>query len=306
MQPPKFQIFTNLKRQISKTGQALWLYYAIQICVSLGAGLIAGLILSFVPFHLIFGLSQILQSMILLAGSLLSGILAFLFFNDQYKVAIGKSLKQPFHFGDVWNGYSVMVLVSVIFGILFMIWNWLSPFSIEQPDFGYSSNSMINLFLFITVVLVGPFVEELFFRGTILTSFKKYGENFAIVFSSLCFALMHMNLAQGIPTFFMGCILGYMYTKSGSLWLSILIHALNNGVSFIAMNPIGEGIASLLILFGLLYGIFYLIVQRSTIENNLKQWQSARSNYTILFKNGWMIAFFLLFIVNALWTLLWG
>lgn len=306
MQPPTFQILTNLKKQISKTGQALWLYYAIQVCVSLSAGLMAGLILSLVPFPLIFGLSPILQSMILLAGSLLSGLLAFLFFNDRYKVSIGKSLKQPFRFGDVWNGYSLMVLVSVISGLWFMIWNWLSPFPIEQPDFGYSSNILADILLFVIIVLVGPFIEELFFRGAILTSFKKYGENFAIVFSSLCFALMHMNIAQGIPTFFMGCILGYMYTKSGSLWLSILIHVLNNGISFVAMNPIGEGISAILILFGLFYGIVYLIVKRNEIEKNLKKWQSGAASYPLVFKNGWMIAFFILFVVNAAWTLFWG
>ena len=55
----------------------------------------------------------------------------------------------------------------------------------------------------------------------------------AIVVSALFFALIHMNPWQAIPAFLLGCLFGYVYYKTGSLKLTMLMHFTNNTFALI-------------------------------------------------------------------------
>ena len=50
----------------------------------------------------------------------------------------------------------------------------------------------------------------------------------AITVSALFFALIHGNLWQAIPAFTLGLLFGYVYYKTGSLKLTMLMHCVNN------------------------------------------------------------------------------
>ena len=76
-------------------------------------------------------------------------------------------------------------------------------------------------------VLIVPVIEEIVFRGAILRKLQPYGLNFAIVMSSLLFALYHMILLQAFFAFFIGLLLAYAATRFSLKW-SVLIHVLNN------------------------------------------------------------------------------
>ena len=52
----------------------------------------------------------------------------------------------------------------------------------------------------------------------------------AIGISALLFGLLHGSIYQLLPTFILGLVLGYAVWRSGSLYCSILIHILNNGL----------------------------------------------------------------------------
>ncbi|GHU62175.1 hypothetical protein AGMMS49983_03150 [Clostridia bacterium] len=80
------------------------------------------------------------------------------------------------------------------------------------------------------VVLIGPIFEELIFRGAILGSLRKYGDNFAILFSALFFGLYHAIILQMPFAFVMGLVLGYAGTH-WSLRTSIALHIISNGLS---------------------------------------------------------------------------
>lgn len=111
--------------------------------------------------------------------------------------------------------------------------------ALETPDFSYQSNLFYNVILIILTVIVGPIAEEILFRGVILSSLRPYGKKFSIVVSALLFALVHGNLIQTIPTFAIGCVLGYIAYEQKSILPAILVHALQNGYvmvfSFIMM-----------------------------------------------------------------------
>lgn len=104
--------------------------------------------------------------------------------------------------------------------------------SIELMTSGDISILEIALLLISTAVIPG-IVEEIMFRGIILTNLAPYGRGMAVVTSALLFGLMHMNPAQFFYTTIMGLALGYIYLKTKSIWLCIIIHFTNNALGVI-------------------------------------------------------------------------
>lgn len=81
----------------------------------------------------------------------------------------------------------------------------------------------------ISVSVMAPLFEEWLCRGLILRGlFQKSSPLTAIVVSALIFAVIHMNPWQAIPAFCLGLLFGYVYYKTGSLKLTILMHCVNN------------------------------------------------------------------------------
>lgn len=86
--------------------------------------------------------------------------------------------------------------------------------------------------LWVTLLCVSvfaPFFEEWLCRGMILRGLlQKMRPGWAIVLSALFFAVIHMNPWQAIPAFILGCLFGYVYYRTGSLRLTMLMHCVNN------------------------------------------------------------------------------
>ena len=51
--------------------------------------------------------------------------------------------------------------------------------------------------------------------------------------SALLFSAMHMQFYGFVPRLLLGAMLGYLFVWSGSLWLSILAHFVNNAAAVI-------------------------------------------------------------------------
>ena len=83
---------------------------------------------------------------------------------------------------------------------------------------------------FLCVSIFAPFFEEWLCRGMVERGLLGRGVKpaWAIVISALFFALIHMNPWQAIPAFLLGCLFGYVYYKTGSLKLTMLMHFTNN------------------------------------------------------------------------------
>ena len=85
--------------------------------------------------------------------------------------------------------------------------------------------------LWLVMAITPAICEELLFRGLIFSGLRRYGAWPAIVISSLLFALAHASIYRLLPTFCLGLLLGYVVLRTGSIYCSMLIHALNNGVA---------------------------------------------------------------------------
>ncbi|MDE6628481.1 MAG: CPBP family intramembrane metalloprotease [Muribaculaceae bacterium] len=88
--------------------------------------------------------------------------------------------------------------------------------------------------LCVSVLIIGVmagFGEELFFRGAmqrILMMGRAMNPHVAIWVTAVVFSLLHFQVFGFVPRMLLGAFFGYLLWWSGSLWLPILIHALNN------------------------------------------------------------------------------
>ena len=136
------------------------------------------------------------------------------------------------------SGLSMALIVSVMaLAAAFVI----EPVSMLLPEMSEATKLAMEQMLkgpvwivLLSVSVFAPFFEEWLCRGIILRGLlKKMKPGWAIVISALVFGLIHMNLWQAIPAFIIGTILGYVYYKTGSLKLTMLMHCVNNTISVI-------------------------------------------------------------------------
>lgn len=89
----------------------------------------------------------------------------------------------------------------------------------------------------LSVSIFAPFFEEWLCRGIVLRGLlKKMKPGWAIAVSALFFAVLHMNPWQAIPAFILGLLFGYVYYKTGSLKLTMLMHCVNNTLAVICSH----------------------------------------------------------------------
>lgn len=138
----------------------------------------------------------------------------------------------------------------------------------------YPTNAFDVFLMFVSTAAIPALIEEYAFRGVLLSSFKKYGNKFAILSTAFVFAIFHANAVQ-IPFAFMcGLILGYAVISSGSIWVGVIIHALTNGISCISsalILYISEDFANkvfmILMPVGICIGILSLVLYIARYKN---------------------------------------
>jgi len=131
------------------------------------------------------------------------------------------------------------------------------------------------------VVLIGPLVEEIIFRGAIMRSLERFGVNFAIVVSSLLFAAYHLILFQSFFAFFIGLLLAYVCQRFSIKW-SMLLHILNNCFSA-AIFWLGPSDAIMITFYALVLvgSIVILVTQRRRIAAELSIRRPASMFYVL-------------------------
>ncbi len=103
-----------------------------------------------------------------------------------------------------------------------------------MPDFivqAFDEMAISPILMILSVVIIAPIYEEVIFRGIMLKGMaSKMNPILAIIISSLFFAILHMNIPQGINAFLLGIVIGSIYLNTGSIYLSIFAHFVNNSV----------------------------------------------------------------------------
>lgn len=105
-----------------------------------------------------------------------------------------------------------------------------------SPDVSLLYNLLIG-----TIAI--PILEELIFRGVVLSRLYRYGESFALITSAGLFCIFHNSLSQVVYSFGIGLIFAYVTIITGQIRIAILLH--------MSLNLIGGILIPSLLDFGL-------------------------------------------------------
>lgn len=101
-----------------------------------------------------------------------------------------------------------------------------------------SLKNPVDLFVSILVLALVPAIcEETFFRGGLQNFMYRGNKRFwlSVIVVSLIFSAVHMSGYGFLSRFALGIILGLIYQLTGSIWLNILAHFINNALAVIMM-----------------------------------------------------------------------
>jgi membrane protease YdiL (CAAX protease family) len=130
------------------------------------------------------------------------------------------------------RSFAYTALVIIAFRMIFDNSLSLWIIDIPMPDFindAFEELAVSPIILVISVAIVAPIYEEIVFRGIFLKGMaKKMNPAIALVVSALFFALVHLNIPQGINAFLLGLVIGTIYLKTESIYLCIFAHFVNN------------------------------------------------------------------------------
>ena len=153
-------------------------------------------------------------------------------------------IKEMLKFGSVKRALILLLAIPIVVTIIDFILNmiyavvWIGI--IGEPsantDLGtdWESSSIDIAFLFLSVAIVTPIAEELFFRGYLLDAInRKHGDWTAIIWSSILFGLVHVSPFVIGSAFMGGIIYGWIRMRTGSLLPSIACHMMWNMLALV-------------------------------------------------------------------------
>lgn len=114
----------------------------------------------------------------------------------------------------------------------------------QQLGFNHVTSGTQLVLVFISLVVLPPITEEILVRGFLYSGLKsKLPTAIAVIITSALFAAAHLQFGSGaalvwvaaLDTFVLSLVLIYLREKTGSLWASILLHALKNGIAFASL-----------------------------------------------------------------------
>lgn len=181
--------------------------------------------------------SKITKNLILILMNSFSLLLACLCCIFLYKKTIRKAhiFKKP-------NGGTLSVSLPICLSMTVIACFFTLGFSFVFGHFGFvfssfSANSKITLspsliFMLLTT-LAKITLEELFFRGIMVTTLRRFGDGFAVVASAMVFSLWGANSMEMIYFFFIGITLGYFLIRSGSVLTPIIARLVSAALFFL-------------------------------------------------------------------------
>jgi len=144
-------------------------------------------------------------------------------------------------------GLAGLVVIDIVGTLLSQV--GLRPNQVDQFAFVLTEGPLSFAVVLIAAGIVAPFVEELFFRGFLYGMYRRRKPLWqAYLISAVLFTAVHNNPACMTPPqmaglsigiFMLALMLAWLYQRTGSLYPSILAHALNNATGLILFYVVG-------------------------------------------------------------------
>jgi len=140
---------------------------------------------------------------------------------------------QPPRFKEILLVPFIAIPAAILVALLAQVINAIYPFPQQYlENLGKLFDLDIALWQSFLIVAIAPGIcEEVLFRGMMPRFFEKYGMKVNIVLTAFLFAAFHLDPFRFLPVFLLGLLLGYLTLRSGSIYNSMLSHAINNGLA---------------------------------------------------------------------------
>jgi len=147
-----------------------------------------------------------------------------------------------------------IVIMFLIQPLISFLYGWNMSFSEYFPDWANNfeeqakimterllkMNSLGELGFNLLVLAIAPAIaEEVFFRGYVQKKCAKWlgRPHLSIIITAIIFSAIHFQLQGFLPRFMLGLVLGYFMYWSGSIWMPIIGHFLNNAALVVFSYP---------------------------------------------------------------------
>lgn len=233
------------RRLLVTVGLPIWVVVAFYISQLLTVGLVWVLASLGLPFALVSEVLFNAAAMAVIYGIsvvITIGLPWLLFKSRTTKEDVG--LQRLPSWLDTVLAPAGFIIYAIASSLTLALLVWLLPFiDINQAqDVGFSQLTTRHEIVlgFVALVLIAPIAEEVLFRGYLFGKLKKHLPLWvAIIITSVLFGIVHGAWNVGIDTFVLGVVLCLLRVISGSLWPSILLHMIKNGIAFylLFINP---------------------------------------------------------------------
>jgi len=187
--------------------------------------------------------------------------------------------------------------IQFIYSLIVMLVDKLLPGGLSlEESYESAMEGLLTPIGLVYVILIGPIFEELIFRGAVMGSLRRFGENFAIIFSALFFGFYHMIILQIPFAFAMGLLLGYVASR-WSLRAAIVLHMVVNGLSTLFSDTGNDNIATtgFVIMLACTVAMFVMAVKwKDTLFARLR---AGAAYYPHTYANGFSSIAFWVFLV---------
>ena len=121
------------------------------------------------------------------------------------------------------------------------------------------SGLLFNVFMIAVLPAIG---EELMFRGVIQRIFTNMTKNYhwGIWIAAFIFSAIHMQFYGFLPRFLLGAMFGYLLVWTGTIWVPILAHFVNN-----TMGVVG-----------------YYLIDKQIISKDIEQWGTGNEQFPLV------------------------
>ncbi len=131
------------------------------------------------------------------------------------------------------NSIFLGLMLGIVAFVVNVIIGYLLYFAFELDYIGSATKlASSNIFFIFFVILVAPFLEEVFFRGHLQSRISNYfsSDIKGIVVTNVIWCSMHMisGIQAPILLFIPGLIFGWLQFRTNSVWASIIPHTVMN------------------------------------------------------------------------------
>lgn len=128
--------------------------------------------------------------------------------------------------------YSVILLVGAVIIVVLTSFIGNSWENSKTEAMQQNATFFTILIAFISAAVISPVYEEIFYRGFLYRWLRtRIGFNGALLLSSLIFTIIHIPTYNVMPVnFISGILFALAYERTNSIWPSVLIHGLTNGI----------------------------------------------------------------------------